>query len=307
MASWVTIVLPGRGYGAHGPAIRLPVLALEAAGAATAVIDYPAGLTGDEHGPALVAAVEQRIRIAMAGAARVTLVAKSLGTALLAALVPRLPEAAEVEAVWITPLFGDEGVRAAATDSGWRSLLVAGGADPFHHPAAHQTVAETTGAASLVIPGADHALEVAGQPGATVEGLRQLTEATSAFALHREAPADSRSVVSRFYDAFRTDDHERRLRLLLSDDVTWHVAGDSPLAGTFRGPDEVLAAMRRNAEHSSGTLHLDAHSLLGDGEHVVAVHAATAERSGLRYATQDITVLRVRAGRIVQLWSFSED
>ncbi len=37
----LAIVLPGRGYSAQGPALRLPILAAEQAGYETTVIEYP--------------------------------------------------------------------------------------------------------------------------------------------------------------------------------------------------------------------------------------------------------------------------
>ena len=41
MTSWVVLVLPGGGYGPLGAALRIPVLALEGAGAEAVVVSYP--------------------------------------------------------------------------------------------------------------------------------------------------------------------------------------------------------------------------------------------------------------------------
>jgi hypothetical protein len=50
------------------------------------------------------------------------------------------------------------------------------------------------------------------------------------------------------------------------------------LAGTFIGRDQVLEAVAHDGEHSDHTLMLDTRSILGDEEHVVAIHRASASR-----------------------------
>jgi len=120
--------------------------------------------------------------------------------------------------------------------------------------------------------------------------------------------AGSLSVVMRFYGAFETEDHEAAIRPLLSPQVVWHVAGENPLAGTFRGHAQVFAAMRRYAERSQGTLRLSAQEILGGpGVHAVAIHTATANRNGHSYSAHEIDVFHVENGVISEMWSFSED
>lgn len=184
MASWVTVVLPGGGYGPLGAAIRLPVLALESAGADTVAVEYagsPFGGASEPEGSEFHRAVREQVAAAAAGARRVSFVAKSLGTLALAALDPDVVASAAVEAIWLTPLFGRPEVRDGAVDRAWRSLLVAGGADGYHDERQHRAVAEAVGARSLVLAGADHRLEVRGDALATVDRLRLLTEAVIGF------------------------------------------------------------------------------------------------------------------------------
>lgn len=192
MASWVAVVLPGGGYGPLGAALRFPVLALEAAGARTVTVDYPLSAVRDDHWLSqLRASVDEQVRAGVAEAERVTFVAKSLGTAALAGLAPDAVGGAYVDAVWLTPLFGEAEVRAGAVRHGWRSLLVAGAADGYHRPDLHDAVADALQAESLVLAGSNHALEVPGHPLATVEVMRQLTEAVVRFA--GAAPRPQRS------------------------------------------------------------------------------------------------------------------
>lgn len=188
MASYLAIVLPGGEYGAHGPALHLPRLALQEAGAEAVVVKYPplpwplpeGGEWWDDLHRAVAGEVASIVTEARPD--RVTFVAKSLGTMALAALATATTGAARVDAVWLTPLFGLEAVRSGAISHGWPSLLVAGGADPAHDPAAHEQVRAALVAPSLVLAGADHALEVPGDVRATLDRLRALTEAVIAFA-----------------------------------------------------------------------------------------------------------------------------
>jgi hypothetical protein len=113
--------------------LRLPRLALEAAGAETILVTYP-----PKHQPekqwrdAIIRSVNAQVATAVAGPAdRVTFVAKSLGTAALAGLDPDQVGSARTEAIWITPLFREAAVTSGAIALAWRSLLVAGEADTY--------------------------------------------------------------------------------------------------------------------------------------------------------------------------------
>lgn len=110
-----------------------------------------------------------------------------------------------------------------------------------------------------------------------------------------------------FFAAFEAEDYEPGVREVLRSDVRWHVAGNHPLAGDFVGVEAVLRAMRGFAERSGYTLRLDTRSVLADAHHGIAVHLATAQRDGLRYATHEIDVFHIAGGLVSEFWSFSED
>lgn len=179
MGGHLAIVLPGRAYPASGPALLVPLRALQQVGADSFTVRYPA----DEGGEELEGAVARQVSAAVDEAQpdRVTFVAKSLGTVALAGLdASVLPS--RVDAVWVTPIFRLERVRKGAVATGWRSLLVAGSADSEHLPDHHEAVRSALDAASVVLPGADHGLEVPGDLLATIEGWRRLGDAALTFA-----------------------------------------------------------------------------------------------------------------------------
>ena len=180
----LALILPGGGYGPDLPVLRLPALALAQAGAEVRVVDYP-----DEKPRGLERAATTEFTDAVGGTIRaivatteperVTFVAKSLGTVVLAGLGAISCE--DVRALWLTPIFGEDYICEGAITKRWPSLVVAGGADPYHHSAAHARVVAATGGRSLLIEGASHSLEVAGDVMSTVEGMHKLAAAVLEF------------------------------------------------------------------------------------------------------------------------------
>ena len=186
MNDHVAVVLPGSGYGADGPALAIPALALEQIGIDVVVATYPAWRPDPEDADEQTRfhqEVVDEILQAVAGAVRVTFVAKSLGTIVLSGLDPRaLPAGTRVRAIWVTPVFGWKRVGVDAAAKGWPSLIVSGGADRSYDRDATQKVVAATKADELVLDGADHSLVVRGDVHATVDGFRRLADAVLAFA-----------------------------------------------------------------------------------------------------------------------------
>lgn len=188
MASHLAIVLPGGNNDPWTPSVLLPALALEAAGATVERISYRSPATGLglglEESAEFNATVVKQVGEALERhqPATVTFVAKSRGTLFLAAL-DKAVVPCEVAAVWVTtPLVGLDYVGRGIVSKAWRSLLVAGSADPYHDGQSHAAICAAIGAVELVIPGANHGLFVDGDATATVDGYRKLAEAGVDFA-----------------------------------------------------------------------------------------------------------------------------
>jgi len=178
-------MFPGRRYGPEMPVLRYPAQALRQAGADVGSVDYPEVLTSadvptamqwNEAMRVITGSVAERI----AGASRVTLLAKSLGTRVIGRLSDGLlPE--EVDALWLTPLFSDADLAEAAATKRWRSLYVYGTADPACDDATVKKVAAVSGGAVLSIERGDHSLEVEGDVRARLDALVRLTDAVVDF------------------------------------------------------------------------------------------------------------------------------
>lgn len=111
----------------------------------------------------------------------VTLVAKSVGTMIIGFVGPTLSLPPKVNALWLTPTFPLDYVRDGAIGTGWNSLIVSGSADHWYDAERTDEVIEALGARHLLVDGADHNLEVAGNVRATLRALDDLATATLSF------------------------------------------------------------------------------------------------------------------------------
>ncbi len=182
MHEHVALLFPGRRYGPEMPLLRYPALGLAQLGADVHVVDYPqvlvetASPTEDEWAQAMEF-VDRAVAARIEGAARVTLVAKSLGTRVVARLARGgLP--AQTAAAWLTPIFVDPPtVAAAAAATSWRSLYAYGSADPSCDASVLRDIVASTRGTVVRIDGGDHGLEVDGDVEATLRALLQVTSA----------------------------------------------------------------------------------------------------------------------------------
>ncbi len=131
--------------------------------------------------PALTAALAQRPYI------RLTLIAKSLGTLALAHLLsePILPS--DTRAIWLTPLLDDPIIRARIQSHPGRNVIAIGTTDPAYDPATLDHLAQSANTTVLIIPNADHSLDIPGDTIASVNALS--TVITTLHAVFAPTPA----------------------------------------------------------------------------------------------------------------------
>lgn len=70
-------------------------------------------------------------------------------------------------------------------------------------------------------------------------------------------------------------------RVLLSEDVVFHVPGTGAKAGDHRGQEEVLAFLEQAARLTEGMLRIRLHGVLVGEEYAAAVATYRATRSGV--------------------------
>ncbi|HET7482919.1 MAG TPA: nuclear transport factor 2 family protein, partial [Actinomycetota bacterium] len=80
------------------------------------------------------------------------------------------------------------------------------------------------------------------------------------------------------YAAFASQDIEK-LNEFFADDIVWHVPGRSPLAGDYKGKEEVFGFFMKLAGLAPN-FSFDVHDCLANDDHAVALLTAHGERNG---------------------------
>jgi uncharacterized protein len=90
-------------------------------------------------------------------------------------------------------------------------------------------------------------------------------------------------------------------------DIRWHFPGRSPLAGDYQGLDQVMEFVGQFTGLSGGTHRFELHDVIGNDDHVVALHSTRAERNGRQLEVSAIQVFHVRDGKITEAWTHHAD
>jgi uncharacterized protein len=95
----------------------------------------------------------------------------------------------------------------------------------------------------------------------------------------------------------------------LSDDVVWHVGGNSKWAGDYKGKAEVLGFFGRQAQAMGGQPPaVDIHDMLGNDDHVVVLGTARATGPDGSSAEWKYTqVFHVKDGKATEVWGMAEN
>jgi RNA 2',3'-cyclic 3'-phosphodiesterase len=89
---------------------------------------------------------------------------------------------------------------------------------------------------------------------------------------------------------------------LLTDDVVWHVPGQSAIAGEHRGVDAVLAYMDARRRMMDYSFRVTVHGAALIAGRVVQLAGGRAERDGVQVEWETVGVFRVAGGRIAECW-----
>ena len=108
------------------------------------------------------------------------------------------------------------------------------------------------------------------------------------------------------YAAFAKGDMDA-VKELWTDDVVWHVGGNNPLAGDYKGQDEILGFFAKAFEQTGGTMKIDLHDVLANDEHAVGLVTLSAQRNGKSTEMRAVHVFELRDGKTCEFWNFNED
>ena len=182
------VILPGYRYPVEMPPLYYAARTLLEGGADVLRVEYAYYRTGFKQQPESEQnrwLMSDVLAACNAGLAhrfydRITLAGKSIGTLAMGSLLadPRFQSAT---CLWLTPLLTVERLRARIEEACPRSLFVIGTADRFYRPELLAQLERATGGRSLVIAGADHALEIPGDIPKSLDALDQMVAAMGEF------------------------------------------------------------------------------------------------------------------------------
>ena len=184
----LALVLPGLNYTADNPLLYYPTRLLAERGAD--VLQVRADYTHSEF-QALERLEQMRWLGADAQAAvqagqsqrdygRLILIGKSIGTLTEAYLVSQCG-CAQATTIWLTPLLRQPWLVDAALQCRGRALFIAGTGDRTYDQEALQRIQDATGARALLLPGANHSLEIAGDLQQSLKFMQEILQTIADF------------------------------------------------------------------------------------------------------------------------------
>ncbi len=178
----ILIVFPGRQYGPGAPLLRGPIEALTGESWDVLVASYREDAASGQGDPILGRARQALDRILPArGYRRIALLGKSMGTPYVAALCADEAGLGRARAAYLTPLIGNPVFERNFLRTQQPSYLAIGTADPFYTVEALERLKTGRDLQLTVVDGADHGLNVPGNPQASGRAVAHVVGEVVAF------------------------------------------------------------------------------------------------------------------------------
>jgi uncharacterized protein len=113
-------------------------------------------------------------------------------------------------------------------------------------------------------------------------------------------------LLRRGYEAFGTGDLATVMSIF-DEDIVWHSPGHGPLAGEFKGHQQVTEFFGRIFDLSGGTFRNEIHDILANDEHAVVLVRTTAQRDGKSFDAQGCHVWHLSNGKATEFWNLTVD
>jgi len=85
-------------------------------------------------------------------------------------------------------------------------------------------------------------------------------------------------------------------------DAVWELPGSSPIAGTYKGPEEIVGFLAKAYELSGGTLRVDLIDILGSDWGAVQVQQVSAEHRGRSLRCVEVLAHQITDDKIVHTY-----
>ncbi len=189
-ATHLALMLPGFGYTCDMPLLFFTTSHLIDHGADILQVEYAysrsadyRALDVDERHRWLLADVQAAWQVAQRQRSyqRYTIIGKSLGTRAMAHLLMTEPLLQQAHTIWVTPVWQEPLVGAALRQSTQPALVVIGTADPYYDPALVAELQAREQCTVVVVPDAEHGLEIVGDAVRSIQALAIAIQAVQAF------------------------------------------------------------------------------------------------------------------------------
>lgn len=90
-------------------------------------------------------------------------------------------------------------------------------------------------------------------------------------------------------------------------DIVWHVSGVNPLAGDYKGQDEIVGFFGRIIEMTGGAFEIEVHDVLANDEHAVALVHEKAQRDGKSLDLDSAHMFHLKDGKVTEFWALATD
>lgn len=108
------------------------------------------------------------------------------------------------------------------------------------------------------------------------------------------------------YDAISSGDLQPMLNML-SDEIRWHVSGDSPLAGDYDGKNGVLQFFGAMAQQYDNTLNVHVREVLANDHRAVVLTAESGTIEGHQLNWNSAHVFSLADGVAIEFTSYQDD
>jgi len=112
------------------------------------------------------------------------------------------------------------------------------------------------------------------------------------------------AVVKKFYECYASGDLETLRNEVVAPDISWHIPGHHPLAGTKHGVEEVVAFFTQLAKSN---FKAEVLFLGGNDEYVVDCHRGWGENGDAKVDMNWCLLYRIRDGKIAEVQNFAGD
>ncbi len=117
---------------------------------------------------------------------------------------------------------------------------------------------------------------------------------------------ENEAVVRRIFDAFARRDGFA-LRGLFAEDAEWRVPGESAVAGTYRGREQIIRFLGRLPRETGGTYRARLVDVLASDERAAALYRASGERGGRVLDIEQVLLFRLEEGAVREVLALPGD